>query len=69
MLVHTYLGNLDMLTRRQFIQNEKFNLTNGSKTKQLTLSGISTTYTFRSIIAARISQAPPMGDIGIRRPL
>ena len=36
MLVHTDLDNLNMLTRRQFIQNElteKFNLTKGIKDK------------------------------------
>ena len=36
MLVHTNLGNLNMLTRRQFIQNEyteRFNLTKGIKDK------------------------------------
>ena len=36
MLVHTDLGNLNMLTRRQFIQNkltEQFNLTKGIKDK------------------------------------
>ena len=36
MLVHTDLGNLNMLTRRQFIQNElteKFSLIKGIKDK------------------------------------
>ena len=69
MLVHTDLGNLNMLTRSQFIQNElteKFNLTKGSETKQLAPSGISTT--FCTTTGARMTQAPLMGDIGFKRP-
>ena len=63
MLVHTDLGNLNMLTRRQFIQNkltEQFNLTKEIKDKVTT--------TFCTTIGARMMQTPPMGDIGFRRP-
>ena len=69
MLVYTDLGNLNMLTRRQLSKMNlprNSTLQKGSKTKQLALSGISTT--FCTTIGARMSQAPPMGDIGFRRP-
>ena len=59
MLVHTDSGNLNTQTRKQFIQNElseKSNLTKGIKD------------IFCTTIGARMSQTPPMDDIGFRRP-
>jgi hypothetical protein len=55
------------INRGQFIQKEltvKFDLIKGIKKKQLALS--LTSITFCTIIGARISRAPLMGDIGFR---
>ena len=66
---HTNWDNLNTLTRSSLSKPNlprNSTLQKGSKTKQLALSGFSTT--FCTTIGARMLQAPPMGDIGFRRP-